>query len=71
MNQLDIGDRIMMNKLYVPAGLFGNLDSETYQIDLIEIIANDESITGDYALGFNAVAYCSIENIEINTSGGF
>lgn len=71
VNQLDIGDRIMMNKLYVPAGLFGNLDSETYQIDLIEIIANSESITGDYALGFNAVAYCSIENIEINTSGGF
>lgn len=71
VNQLDIGDRIMMNKLYVPAGLFGNLDSETYQIDLIEIIANDGSITGDYALGFNAVAYCSIENIEINTSGGF
>ncbi|MEG0347230.1 MAG: baseplate J/gp47 family protein [Acinetobacter sp.] len=71
VNQLDIGDRIMMNKLYVPAGLFGNLDSETYQIDSIEIVANDDSIPGDYALGFNAVAYCDIDNIEINTSGGF
>ncbi|WP_423854291.1 baseplate J/gp47 family protein [Acinetobacter guillouiae] len=71
VNQLDIGDRIMMNKLYIPAGLFGNLDSETYQIDSIEIIANGVPITGDYNLAFNAVAYCDTDNIEINTSGGF
>lgn len=71
VNQLDIGDRIMMNKLWIPAGLFGNLDSETYQIDSIQIIANDLPIDGDYSLAFNAVAYCDTDNIEINTSGGF
>ncbi|MFV5443325.1 baseplate J/gp47 family protein [Acinetobacter oleivorans] len=71
VNQLDIGDRIMMNKLYIPAGLFGNLDSETYQIDSIEIIANGVPIVGNYSLAFNAVAYCDTDNIEINTSGGF
>ncbi|TCB73192.1 baseplate J/gp47 family protein [Acinetobacter sp. ANC 4177] len=71
VNQLDIGDRIMMNKLWIPAGLFGNLDSETYQIDSIQIIANDVPIDGDYSLAFNAVAYCDTDNIEINTSGGF
>ncbi|GAA5631061.1 hypothetical protein Acal02_01680 [Acinetobacter calcoaceticus] len=71
VNQLDIGDRIMMNKLWIPAGLFGNLDSETYQIDSIQIIANGEPIDGDYGLVFNAVAYCDTDNIEINTSGGF
>ncbi len=71
VNQLDIGDRIMMNKLWIPAGLFGNLDSETYQIDSIQIIANGVPIEGDYSLAFNAVAYCDTDNIEINTSGGF
>lgn len=71
VNQLDIGDRIMLNKLYIPAGLFGNLDSETYQIDSIQIFANAVSVDGDYSLAFNAVAYCDIDNIEINTSGGF
>lgn len=71
VNQLDIGDRIMMNKLWIPAGLFGNLDSETYQIDSIQIIANNMPIAGDCNLAFNAVAYCDIDNIEINTSGGF
>ncbi|ENW20979.1 baseplate J/gp47 family protein [Acinetobacter haemolyticus] len=71
VNQLDIGDRIMMNKLWIPAGLFGNLDSETYQIDSIQIIANEVPIESDYSLAFNAVAYCDTDNIEINTSGGF
>lgn len=71
VNQLDIGDRIMLNKLYIPAGLFGNLDSETYQIVSIEIIANGTPIDGNYSLEFNAVAYCDTDNIEINTSGGF
>lgn len=71
VNQLDIGDRIMMNKLWIPAGLFGNLDSETYQIDSIQIIANDVPTESDYSLAFNAVAYCDTDNIEINTSGGF
>ncbi|QNH50338.1 baseplate J/gp47 family protein [Acinetobacter venetianus] len=71
VNQLDIGDRIMMNKLWIPAGLFGNLDSETYQIYSIQILANGIPIDGDYSLEFNAVAYCDTDNIEINTSGGF
>lgn len=70
VNQLDIGDRIMINKLYIPAGLFGNLYSETYQIDSIEIIANGVTIEGNYNLAFNAVAYCDSDNIEINTYGG-
>lgn len=71
VNQLDIGDRIMLNKLYIPAGLFGNLDSETYQIDSIEIIVDGVVIEGNYSLAFNEVAYCDSDNIEINASGGF
>jgi len=71
VNQLDIGDRIMMNKLYIPAGLFGNLDSETYQIEEIQIIVNGQPVEGNYMLEFNAVAFCDAANIEISTAGGF
>lgn len=71
VNQLDIGDRIMINKLYIPAGLFGNLDSETYQIDSIEILVDGVVIDGNFSLAFNEVAYCDSDNIEINASGGF
>lgn len=70
VNQLDIGDRITLNKLYVPAGLFGNLDSMTYEISSIKIIANGIEIDGDFILGFNEVAYCDSDNIDINISGG-
>lgn len=70
VNQLDIGDRITLNKIYIPAGLFGNLDSMKYEIDLIKIIANSSSLGGDFTLGFNEVAYCDTDNIEINISGG-
>lgn len=70
VNQLDIGDRITLNKLYVPAGLFGNLDSMTYEISSIKIIANGKDISGDFTLAFNEVAYCDSDNIDINISGG-
>lgn len=70
VNQLDIGDKITLNKIYVPAGLFGNLDSMSYEITEIVIIANGVRIDGDYHLGFSQVAYCDTDNIEINITGG-
>lgn len=70
VNQLDIGDRVTLNKLYVPAGLYGNLDSTTYEILSLTIIANGTEIGGDYKLRFNEVAYCDTDNISINISGG-
>ena len=70
VNQLNIGDKILLNKIYVPAGLFGNLDSMTYEIVSIAIIVNGIEIMGDYKLGFSEVAYCDTDNIEINISGG-
>ena len=70
VNQLDIGDKISLNKIYVPAGLYGNLNSMTYEISSIKIVANDQELGGDYRLAFNEVAYCDSDNIEINISGG-
>lgn len=70
VNQLDIGDRITLNKVYVPAGLYGNLDSMSYDVSLLKIIVNGLEIDGDYSLNFNQVAFCDTDNIEINISGG-
>lgn len=70
INQLDIGDRVSLAKLYVPAGLFGKLDSRTYDISGMSLIVDGETINGDLRLNFNEVAYCSATNIDLNISGG-
>lgn len=69
VNQLDIGDKITLNKIYIPAGLYGNLDSRTYEISSIKIIMDGIEVPGDFLLAFNEVAYCDTDNIEINTTG--
>lgn len=70
VNQLDIGDRIALNKVYVPAGLYGDLNSETYDINSIIITVDGVSISGDFSLAFNEVAYCEVDDIEIGIAGG-
>lgn len=70
VNRLDIGDKVTLNKIYIPAGLYGNLDSQTYEIAHITILVDGVAITGDYALAFNAVAHCDFQEIEINVVAG-
>ncbi|HHB0831488.1 TPA: baseplate J/gp47 family protein [Acinetobacter baumannii] len=70
VNQLDIGDRISLNKLYVPAGLYGALEARTYELDSIQLIINGSPKIGDYTLAFNEVAYCDSDDIEISVTGG-
>lgn len=70
VNQLDIGDKVTLNKIYIPAGLYGNLDSRSYEIDSIVIVVDDVAQPSDFLLAFNEVAYCDTDNIEINISGG-
>ncbi|MFX5295225.1 baseplate J/gp47 family protein [Acinetobacter baumannii] len=70
INQLDIGDRITLNKLYVPAGLYGALEARSYEIESMQLIVDGVAVNGDYTLDFNAVAFCETEKIEISISGG-
>ncbi|MFL1609919.1 baseplate J/gp47 family protein [Acinetobacter baumannii] len=70
INQLDIGDRIAINKLYVPAGLYGALDARSYEIESLQLTVDGVPVEGDYTLAFNAVAYCDSDNIEISVAGG-
>lgn len=69
INQLDIGDKIAVSKIYTPANLYGASDSKTYEITSLKVVVDGVEQSGDYDLAFNEVAYCSISNIEINTSG--
>ncbi|HAV4219871.1 TPA: phage baseplate protein [Acinetobacter baumannii] len=70
VNQLDIGDRISLNKLYVPAGLYGALEARTYELESIQLIINGSPEIGDYTLAFNEVAFCDSDDIEISVTGG-
>ena len=70
VNQLDIGDKLTINKAMVAVGLYGSLDAESYEVASIEIIANGVEQVGNYYLDFNEVAYCDMDNIEINIAGG-
>ena len=69
-NALDIGDRIMMNKLYGPSNLFGAEQSQTYEVDSISIVVDGVPIAGDYTLPFGCVAFCDPSDIAIEVLSG-
>lgn len=70
VNQLDIGDKITINKAMVAVGLYGSLDAMSYEVLSITILVDGHEQSSNYYLGFNEVAYCDMDNIEINISGG-
>lgn len=70
INQLDIGDRISLNKLFVPGGLYGALEGRTYELESIQLIINGSLQAGNYILAFNEVAYCDSDDIDISVIGG-
>ena len=64
-NQLDISDRVMLNKLYGVANLYGAQNNETYDIEAIQILVDGAPVTGNYDLAFGCIANCSANSIEI------
>lgn len=70
VNQLDIGDKITINKAMVAVGLYGSLDAMSYEVLSITILVDGVEQVGNYHLSFNEVAYCDMDNIEINIAGG-
>lgn len=69
-NQLDVNDRITLNKLYGVANLYGDLDSESYEVEVITIIADGVSVVGNYSLPFGCIANCISSDIEIEINNG-
>lgn len=70
VNELDIGGRILLNKLYGPANLYGASQSKTYEVESITIQADGVDIIGDYTLPFGCVAFCNPSEIAIEVTSG-
>lgn len=63
---LQIGDDILLTKLYVPANLPGTEAYGTYDINLIRIKKNAGAFgTSNLTLAFNEIATCSISDVTI------
>lgn len=63
---LQIGDDILLTKLYVPANLPGTEAYGTYDISLIRIKKNAGAFgTSNLTLAFNEIASCSISDVTI------
>lgn len=68
VNELDIGDKILLNKLYGPANLYGTAQSKTYEIESLTIQVDGMDIAGDYTLPFGCVAFCDPNQIAIEVT---
>lgn len=70
VNALDIGDKIMQNKLYGPANLYGAEQSQTYEVASIVTKVDGVNVADDYILPFGYVAFCDPSQILIEVTGG-
>lgn len=63
---LNIGDDVLLTKLYVPANLPGTAAGATFNITLLRIKKNAGAFgTADIVLAFNEVAQCAAANITV------
>lgn len=70
VNALDISDKIMQNKLYGPANLYGAEESRSYEVVSIITKVDGVDVVGDYELPFGTIAFCDPSTIGIEVAGG-
>jgi uncharacterized phage protein gp47/JayE len=69
INNLDVGDDIVVVRLNVPAMLNGAPDSDTYKITSLEAGLVSGSVgSADIIIAFTSKATCSVANITLNVS---
>lgn len=68
-NDLGIGDKITQNKLVGVSNLCGAIQSQTYEVNNIQVAADGVLIDGDYTLPFGAVAFCDSSLIVMEITG--
>ena len=69
INDLQIGDDVLITKLYVPANLPGTSAGGTFYITQIRIKKNAGSFgTSNITLAFNEIASCSVANVTVNVT---
>ena len=66
INALSIGQAVMLTRLYLPANLNGDSDSQTFELTSLQIAAKPGTPgAADVAIAFNARATCSVSDISI------
>ncbi|CAI1664801.1 Uncharacterized homolog of phage Mu protein gp47 [Serratia liquefaciens] len=66
INEMEIGDPVYLTRLFLPANLNGNADSATFDITDLQIGNSPGSLApANVIIGFNAVAACVPENVEV------
>ena len=69
INVLDIGDDVLLTKLYVPANLPGTAAGATFDITQIQIKKNAGSFAAsNITIAFNEVAECDPSDVTVNVS---
>lgn len=67
INDLSIGKRVDMGRLYLPAQLYGAAGIETYEVNAIEIAVVPGPVgAADVPIAFNARATCDVTDLIIN-----
>ncbi|WP_192974219.1 baseplate J/gp47 family protein [Serratia marcescens] len=66
INEIEIGDPVYLTRLFLPANLNGSADSATFDITDLQIGTSPGSLApANVVIGFNAVAACAPENVEV------
>jgi uncharacterized phage protein gp47/JayE len=69
IENLEIGDDVLITKLYVPANLPGTQAGATFDITQIRLKKNSGSFgTANIALAFNEIAECQPSNVVVNVT---
>lgn len=69
INSLGIGSTVYLSKLYVPANLDQNAHDDTYDIESIELAADDGTpAAANIKTAFNAVPYCEASYVTVTVN---
>ncbi len=68
INDIGIGNKVMLVRLQLPAQLYGSMESKTYEIVTIAAaISPTTPGSSDVAIAFNQIATCQASDISITT----
>lgn len=63
---LDIGEAVVVSRLYAPALLYGDEASRTYKINAVTVaLEGDPQGTSDIPIGYSSKAVCPVANVTI------
>ncbi len=69
INGLDIGQRIDLGKLYLPAQFYGGAGSETFDVNVLLIaVSPGTPVASDITIAFNARATCALSDIVLTVT---